>query len=1693
MGFLDRIHDAVTGLGGGVQAVPGLVWDLSRAPFVDDDVDGILGTLTAVSTSRTSQLFGNLFGPEEGLGAVVGAVPGREHLRGPLQSLDRGLETAYREGVAEPLSAAFTAGSLAASPTYLRSEGRGTDVLGQFSALLDGDTWRTADSIAETRSPGQALVLMFGTKDILDEEELERFAGTDAYVFYSGAADALSRLFLSPDVLAGKVTTGLRAGRAAATGGRLGAITTRAPLQIGGRAERFGALTVGGERIAAINRRIDEAYLRLPEPVQRLVASERTFMPEDIERLSRLEDTRRALRTRSLAAEAATSTDPTRVRVLQNVVESRQAREARLTGGRSTGPGEVRYGGETRTFGPSAAVTGETPRNPGLAERFTEAAQADIDAYFAAANKPTRKGFFSGITATAGWRRVDEFIESLPAGVNERAGLIRDRLFPTHHRGDIISRYLAEATGPAERESVMRVFLGDMRALDDLKASSYALGRQLEDLTLEQSLIRADPLIKPLGRQLTLDDIEYLEADDLARSLAATFAIPYDDVRNTPERLARIGEEINAVASQQVRDQRLMHAWRSLPAGPTYTRGQAARNAFKASSFYQHSLLGKGVRLITDMRPHHLVNSHDASADAHLGRMLREAGYDDATIARARGQFMAAEAATRSGHFERWVTRAERKVLKDAGLDEDELVEVLANARLGRNQAQALVRGAKFDGEGRARVQFHDGDEMVDVELPLSVTQLENVVSVPNFHLLHKHATRYARLKYGDDARAAIARGARPAWTAKEFGLDAMRGIMEVWRPATLLRPAWTLRVIGDEQLRQLAKFGALTVMLGARDHLRDYAAELRRNPLVDRVLKTSDPERAARRGAAISAAAGGVVAGPIGALASGALGNRLVRKMAELDEAGYVNVRFGGHAISGPFGDAGSTAEVYRTLNSARASVDELFGAHENRWYGALRRDPSRWRTHTWGVSAEDNAIYTQEWVRNLRRQVAQDDMGRQFLAGKTVDEVYDWLENTVAGRGYAAKVPWRTDRRAWVEAYADQIDAYTGGLDEVKVGILTLADRGLDSSAANDKAAAFLALIPEDQRAPIHGAATEQLTARSPLNQAVNALVNHSFDILGTMATDTLSRNPTFARFYQAEARRLFGGLKPGRVHADDVRRLEGQARDFALRETRELLYDLAEQSRFASMTRLMMPFYNAWQEVLTRWAGLAVENPVFAARARAAWSAPDAVGWTYRDDHGNNFLRIRIPDFAKGLLNQGIFASALDDQGYLFLDKGGLNLVAQGTPGFGPFAQVAVSEMVERNPTLEDSVRFVIPFGPVDTTEALLPPVARRFAAASDEESAARANAEARILTTRLAKMQTGEIPMVDFSDPKARQDFLDSVSEEAGQLMKLRVFTGFVAPVAPIFESPYKPYIDIYRALRDGDWERAREVGDTFGIPGAENLPTEGPAGGANASTTADDIFIDTFGEEFFALTQAFTKTVNGVPPTIEGLEASETFGDLISAYPEWGGVIAGYDGGGQAVQFSRAVYDRQMATGARRRLTPDEILDEPDKRLGWSRYSRYMDMIEALRVSRGLPNLQVAEAEDLRQAKRVIVLALAAKYPSWYDDYSVSDRNAWSKRIEGARAMTDNEALAGRPDVAGLKDYLAARDQLLAVLATRESRTLSSSSNQDLAALWRTMVARIVERNPEFADLYYRKLENDPVALDDAMLVSNSGP
>ena len=1769
MGFFDRVGDIAEGVGGSLQAPFGFIADVAQSVNTevgqsDLPFDDILKATLASLVDRGGQLFTSTGDP------LIGSIPVgvRRDITGGAATAGRAvgggvgttfdaLETAGREGIREPLATLMIAASIADSPQMGAEGGFLQRNIAGFTNLFDEQVWSDAHEMAQTTSIGQAVALAIGTRDILDEREVNNFAGTPGFQIASGTVDLAMRIFADVDVLiGGGAVDFVRALRGTGKAGFGGFSVVTAPqFQGSNRLTRRLAqrpvldetgsmiLDVAGKPVveaALPNRILKSGFDKLPRPLRYLVGID-VHTAADVPRLQ-------AVGIQDAAERARVALDRDIERFL-------------------TGPSGRKFLDRLPFFG-----------SPQWQKWDTE-----VDNLIQAA------------------KRVDDPEGDIPRAI----ALVRDRLLPSHSEGTILARSLVEAGSRANREEVMRIFLGDFSALRRLHQHNEVLGNQLLDMARERAVIKAQPRIA--------DTIDHLEAG--GPDLTDGF-----NILNSPDRLDDITKEIDAIVDLRTRDADLMRVHGALRQAPRLTVGGRVRTSIKNSTFYQSSPFAKPLRSFTDMRPHHLVHIDDPKADAQLARTLRQAGMDDEMIGRWRGRFMQANVdADRTRIFNQALIAAQRHIMKGLDLDDEaiELATRYANRKL--SDVDQFLRTVKFDSQGRARIAINDDDAYV--ELPLSITEVKKMVLTPDFVGIRKEAERLARIRHG----ANFAKTRQATAHAVHKVSDSLDSMMRFWKTSVLFRPGWMFKVVVvDEQLRQMAKFGTLTVLLENRHRLRNYFAAIAGEPRVARMIGAKGG-RPRLRGAISGAVAGTVMGGPPGTVAGATLGQDLLNRFAQLERAGYDSLSANGYKIPAMFGAPGENGEVFQVLNSSANSLEEAVGGIENSIMRGFRKRPGSFQTHHWGDSERLNEIYRQEWRNLIANRIRFDPMARMWFADEPAEAILEWLTLMPEGRVYASNIPGRRGREAeWVEDVIGRLEELTGGLPEVKraiaalgenpqmnirrgakpdlfdlpparlddtgqpiirvlddaelgrspwemgftawtneierlrgirdEGIKTLdsrlgpelstqaqraqtrirellpvglrddidaafdedplalytellqeairagktpsataandATRGLESTRTLDE---IFDMIPEEARMPIHGQEIEQIMGGgSGIVDAIRSFVQTGMRALGTFPSDELSRNPTFARFYEAEMRRLVGAIPDSttRVPQAQIDQWATQARRYALNETRDLLYDLAERSEFSEAVRILIPFFPAFQEVLTRWSALAVENPLFAARAAKAFTIPEKVGISYTDDQGNEFVQFRVPEFARDLIGHGWLGSALDSQGTVRFDKSSINLVAQGTPGFGPFAQVVVSEVVRDRPDLEDAFRFIIPFGPSDPIQAFMPATARRALALHEEdENRAFANARNRILVTHLLEIETGERPEVDFTDNLQREAFLANVESEARAFGSLRLTAAFLAPFAPIFDSPYAPYIDVYRAFRDRDFERV----DALLANMDPDNPNDAQRIYENSGEDADAAFLDTFGEEYFAVTQAFTRSLNGVPPTVEAAMAAENFGDLITQYPEWGRVIIGDEGGGEVTKFSRAVYDAQLNTriragadeNVRERLSAEEIAEQPDIRLGWIKYSKAMDLIDSFRVAAGLPNLSVQAAQPLAFIKRIATTSIAQEHPSWFQEFQTQDRGRWDRVIAGARALSADTRLQGRPDIEGLGEYLNIRDGILAALTFRRAQdgsgSLDSTSNVDLAQLFATAVASLTERNPAFADLYYRRLENEPLA------------
>ncbi len=1228
--------------------------------------------------------------------------------------------------------------------------------------------------------------------------------------------------------------------------------------------------------------------------------------------------------------------------------------------------------------------------------------------------------------------------------VNRMEGMsaadLRFAFFQRHAMGQEIATDLASATSFGQRRTILLAYMG--HRLPEIDQLAPILKAKLDIMLKEVDNIKAGRQANP-----TMDMI---------------MEKPGEWTNLTPERLVEVGQEmVGELENKILFAERLERMSRLGPLSEvSMPYGRSAALRMRKTTFYQESSLARPIRIMTEMKPKRYMNVNDGMSDLQLRRQLEEAstlGVSGPEVDEFLNRYMARgliqqEKVAIVHEAENFIIA---KAAKKAGLSAEELQDLIEHAGFGRRYVRDVLTNRQFAPGGKDLVPDWRAipdpttGEVTMIHMPMLETQLQAWLPLADVPAIKRAASEFARqrTKYG-----------KPLTSA----LDSF---YHIWKPNVLLRGGWTLRVVSDEQLRILAKLGSLT------NHLA--AISLGENPAMFGSVVKKGISGGERAGQAVSIAFG---TRPLTSLAVRAaqVFTRAAKKLKLLDDDVFEEMS----KISGPenlvsvrIGHGGPNESILRELET-------IVGRTESSYLNHLRTSSTgRWRS----LDPADEG-FGAAWGRVLSFQFGHSEAGRKIVGdileqmnkGRIVSKARDvlsieatpdivsgftkWLRTTREGKELAKQMPWRAKHPdKWAEDLIEILSDYTGGLDrDLLEGILSQRVTVKMLDRIDD------AWRPQTVHAEI---VDQAINPKNAINQGFSDFFATLFDTLGRMPTDTLSRQPMFKQVFGLEMVRmkkiqLAQGVE---ITEDSLRAMEVIAKATGIAETRFLLYDLAEVSRLGDMMRHITPFFSAWQEVITRWAGLAFNDPSVIARARMIWKAPNRADMVYIDDEGNEFIQFRLSPQSSDKLGLTGWAEYIATGGFR-VGKSSFNLVLNSPlPGVGPLIQYPVNEAIKRKPELEEALRFLLPFGV--TTKSLsifLSPLVRQLASEiqgpSGDRSYKRAFADA--LTWMDLQYRTGErtIPPTE-----------DEAHDIARKLHTIRLITRLISPAQPIFDSPLQPFIDTYRDLID----------------------TLGPE-------EADEAFLNEHGSEFFAVTLSRTVSKTGIPPTVEGQVARRAFVEIIDKYPEYGRLILGDEAVGE---FSTGAFAAQLQTP----IDPDNpdsemervyrttqldprtgLIMEVDRRLGWQEYIQFMDMVDIERKRLGLPNLRVKAAEGLAATRRDLIEIVAKKYPAWWDDFNTRDDLKWDRRISSLREISKVPTLGERADIQGLQTYLEYRSLMLQELNRRKmaggASTFKAVANEDLQDVWETLMFQLLNDNIAFQPLYFRYLEGDTLQL-----------
>jgi hypothetical protein len=1641
----------------------GIVKDLALVSdsAVGKDSDRDVGsTLARRIPARIGDIFGAALGPHSLPGEVVEAAP--ELVKGPGRAVVSGLETAYREGVAEPLASTVTAGSLLESRTYRERSGAG-----RWTGLARPGTWRDAYRISQRRSPGQALSLAFGTEDILDPAEVAAYERSDMHQIVSGAFDAAARLELDPSVLAGRA---LKAGRTRLLVKPITAMTDVEKVLASRQIAKFNARVEG----------MDAGRIRhqfFPDLPQGAALS--TALAEAPDAAARLEVLRGAWG--DLAAMDRLGRElPALANQIRRVADDKRAIEVlhREDSLFDLADEIARLQAELDELLPAeqmarrrAMISNSLPYTPRVS-RFREAQ--------AAVNRSEiyqRSPFAAPLRVFYEFRPRNKVDLHAPDGDVQVARMLRRADLPAERQEALRAEYMRALDPDERRTALARIEDEAVRSVADKAGIGVeALEKVLADAARQRGV--ADTIIRSRtydgeGRSLIQLRGHGPPVDmPLLRSQLENFApiVDMDSLRQAASKVGRWALEHPGVSVPHEILSSFYKLWR--PA--QYLR---AAWPVRIIMFNEMRILSKVGFLahVDNFATWALNHVEDELATAATGeRVPYQPGHRRPFPGRTyhvppsvrvwRGEVLGAPAVDldKAGLWfsssEAYV-RKHLRIAQQAGYEIGEIHSVDVPPDVW-DAARQAVAGRVAGHRGLLPSEWATGKREVAAARDVAGA-FGRPGEGPNI-FKDLASSRASMLRsYQEYERGVMHRYTQTATGEHRHYLPADEGAGAAWERAV------NRQLGGDAMGRQVLQ-GRTNEQIKAWLHTdkgREYRVGLEfRQDLdawVDAVREQAEaylPTPALKERALARKATAGdlarevpnVDARPVvhGEVLAQTLGRHPAVKMFSQAVEG-LHTLLGSMPIDAvtwhPYADTVYRSEVSRLLGLLEKQLkdgypsgfDEAVESH--RAVTAARDAETAIRLPP---VARVNAMGRENQLAEYAARLYREQSPGQFLSmfGTTSD---------------------MTARRIF---FANNRDLALGQGEGAKGILAELDPAGLRGYVSQDKPGWEFSyrqgkaeLIGSYNTAGAYQGALRRITVPRglPFTRVENAQLGNLFRELESQGwarsadeAGVVMTHPSWQPGQEVLIPPAIPRRRTVEITDDMIRSVEARAREKMVADTRKLLFDVAEETDAGHLLRFAAPFYGPWREELTVWANLAVEEPAHIARLYQALKAPERAGLLQKNQAGDDVLVLRIPEWARDIPGA---RRALGSQSNITVNPKTVNILMQGLPFGGPIVQIPVYALVKDRPDLasNDMVNFMFPYGlPEDGLEMVLPNTARRaYEAAKGDED--------RTYQSLLLRIYFSKVVDYNLRKRGERPTYAEA-KEEADALYRVRTVAAYFSPISFGFQSAYQTYIDAYRNLLKTDPENA------------------------------DERFLEAYGPEYFPLTQAVTRSKDGIPPTLEGWRARRKYQSLIEAHPDLGGLIVGAEGAGE---FNGNAYryslETRVAPGSkdlqREMLSFEEASKGPDVRLGWIEYGRMSDILDAELLERGLSNVNQKAAADIRDVRKARIRQLAEKYPGWWEEFNTRDSLRWERRLKGLEDIAAHrDMFGGRRDIEGIAEYLRIRRVVVGELGSRRGKRIDAVGNEDVLQVWNAAVGRLVLSNPMFGAAYHRWLEHDPL-------------
>ena len=494
-------------------------------------------------------------------------------------------------------------------------------------------------------------------------------------------------------------------------------------------------------------------------------------------------------------------------------------------------------------------------------------------------------------------------------------------------------------------------------------------------------------------------------------------------------------------------------------------------------------------------------------------------------------------------------------------------------------------------------------------------------------------------------------------------------------------------------------------------------------------------------------------------------------------------------------------------------------------------------------------------------------------------------------------------------------------------------------------------------------------------------------------------------------------------------------------AAKVVEDLLYNFSNRSVAADKLRLIMPFAEAYREVLTVWARIIKENPSVLRKGQIGYQelmqpsllgelsgSPEGEGFFYKNPQTGQ-LMYNIPIVHQ--LSQALGPAALREiagapEGISFPDQAapaaGLNIVSQTAgPGFGPIPQAAYAiaflpgvgaslqlyapDMLKTNDMVQWFQKQIFPFGePNSMVEVFENMIPRTWIAAAEAWKIDPKEGGAAISSVMRSLMSTGEYKIRSGTPDQQRQE-MERLQSDARATTRIILGFGIIAKFAtPGGATPRYKGIDNYGRTQYIDsmakkWRsiKAKHPDDTY---------------------AATEEFIEKFGTKNLLMTIDPTTPVKGyLSPTDAAVEWRDKNTIFAERWPD----VFGLFGPTKTKPFSYRAFATEKAEGRRENLGIRDQLSLAktyDGNLQLNRWAEKNDI--------DLDNPSSSEQAQIADKRAEIV------EENFVFEEPTSDYRALPNRIKDLEDIAKGTDADNFKAIVGLRKYLKERSALLEI-------------------------------------------------------------